>query len=198
MGSVAGLARSVAADMAQAARFESHAIQLPLDELAARARCFDQRSAELRAASADAGDLLDRGIERALQQHVNEPLKSHARREDARLRGTLRKQVQELGHSSPRELSAQLERWIDATVRAEFAQLVPRFEAAIADELTELERRYAGRVQRILEQVQEVAEDVFGARASRPRLPRLPRRPRVSAGAGRSGRRGDRRDSRRD
>jgi hypothetical protein len=42
----------------------------------------------------------------------------------------------------------------------------PRFEAAIADQLTELERRYAARVQRSLEQAQEAAEDVFGARAS--------------------------------
>jgi hypothetical protein len=50
-------------------------------------------------------------------------------------------------------------------VRSEFAQLVVRFEAAIATELTELERRYAQRVQRLLEQVQEIAEDVFGLHA---------------------------------
>lgn len=50
-------------------------------------------------------------------------------------------------------------------MRADFARLVPRFEAAIAERLTELEQRYAERVRRILEQVQEVAEDVFGARA---------------------------------
>ncbi|MGB0094291.1 MAG: dynamin family protein [Solirubrobacteraceae bacterium] len=163
--SVASLAGNLAAGAAQAARFEAHAIELPLDDLAARARLFEQRIDELRAASAEAGDLLDRGVARALQQHVNEPLKQHADNERTRLHAALRAQVQELGGCSPRELSAELARWVDATVRAEFGQLVLRFEAATADQLTEQERRYAGRVQGILEQVQDVAEDVFGARA---------------------------------
>jgi ribosome biogenesis GTPase A len=166
LGSVAGLARNAAADSAQAARFEAHAIELPLGELGARARTFEERIGELRRASAEAGDLLDRGIARALEERVNEPLKSHARSEESRLRAALRDRVAELHGRSPRELSAELEAWIDATVRADFERLAPRFEAAIADHLTELESRYAARVQRILEQVQEVAEDVFGARAS--------------------------------
>lgn len=164
--SVAGLARNVAADTAQAARFESRAIELPLDELAARARTFEARIAELREASAEAGDLLHRGIERALEQHVNQPLKEHARQHEAQLRAALRDHVAQLGRRPPRELSEQLEAWIDARVRADFEELVPRFEGAIADQLTELEGRYAGRVQGILERVQEVAEDVFGTRAS--------------------------------
>jgi ribosome biogenesis GTPase A len=164
--SVAGLARSVALDTAQAARFESHAIELPLDELTARSRLFEERIAELRAASAEAGDLLDRGVSRAIEESINDPLKEHSRRESARLRTALREHVQELGRRSPRELSGELEAWIDATVRQDFGRLVPQFESSIAEQLTELERRYAGRVQRILEQVQEVAEDVFGARAS--------------------------------
>jgi GTP-binding protein EngB required for normal cell division len=163
--SVAGLARKAAVDTAQAARFESYATELPLGELASRAAVFEERILDLRAASAEAADLLDRGIERALEQRVNVPLTEHARREETRVRGALRAHVNELGSCSPRELSAELGRWIDATVRSEFEQLVPRFEAAIADELTELERRYASRVQRILEQVQDVAEDVFGTRA---------------------------------
>jgi ribosome biogenesis GTPase A len=164
--SVAGLASSVALDTAQAARFESHAIELPLEELTARARLFEERIGELRAASAEAGDLLDRGISRAIEETINVPLKEHSRKESARLRTALRQYVQELGRRSPRELSNELEVWIDATVREDFGQLIPLFESSIADQLTELERRYAGRVQRILEQVQEVAEDVFGARAS--------------------------------
>ncbi len=164
--SVAGLARSVASDTAHAAQFESRAIELPLDELTTRAQLFEERIAELRSASAEAGDLLDRGITRALEQDVNEPLKMHARQERDRLRTALQAHVEELGRRPPRELSIELERWIDATVRAEFEQLVPQFESAIAEQLTELEQRYAGRVRRILEQVQQVAEDVFGARAS--------------------------------
>ena len=77
----------------------------------------------------------------------------------------MREHLDRLGKQSTRELSADLEAWIDATIRAEFAQVVPRFEAAIAEQLTELEQRYAQRIERILEQVQEAAEDVFGARA---------------------------------
>lgn len=163
--SVALLARTAALDAAQAARFEGHAIALPLDELADRACLFEQRIAELVTAGFEAGDLLDRGVERALESRVNEPLKRHAREQEPRLRAALREHVQSV-QSSPRELAAELERWIDTTVRDEFRELVPRFELAIADELTELERRYAARVERILEQVQEVAADVFGERAS--------------------------------
>ena len=43
---------------------------------------------------------------------------------------------------------------------------MPVFETAIGGELTELERHYATRIERILEQVQQTAEDVFGTRAS--------------------------------
>ena len=42
---------------------------------------------------------------------------------------------------------------------------MPLFQTAIGGDLSELERHYATRIQRILEQVQETAEDVFGARA---------------------------------
>jgi hypothetical protein len=36
----------------------------------------------------------------------------------------------------------------------------------IAEQLTELERRYAERIERVLEEVQHVTEEVFGTRAS--------------------------------
>jgi ribosome biogenesis GTPase A len=166
LSSVARLARSVAADTAQAARFESRATQLPLEQLGLRAARFEQRIADLRAASVEAGDLLDRGIERALEQSINEPLKLYARSEEARLRADLRKHAVELRVGSPRDLSAELEDWVDATIRAEFERLVPQFETAIGGELTELERHYATRIERILQQVQQTAEDVFGTRAS--------------------------------
>ncbi len=165
--SVSQLARGIAVEIAQAARFESRAIELPLDQLGSRAEMFEQRIAELTDASAEAGDLLERGIDRAVKQLVNEPLEQYARSEEFRLRGELRTRLEELGAgASPRELSAGLEGWIDATVRAEFERLIPRFEAPIADQLTELELRYAQRIERILDQVQQAAEDVFGVRAS--------------------------------
>ena len=142
--SVAQLARGTAGEIAQTARFESRAIELPLDQLASRAEMFDARIAELTAASAEAGDLLERGIERAVKQLVNEPLEHYARSEEARLRAELRAHLERLGaKGSPRELSADLEGWIDSTVRSEFERLVPRFETAIAERLTELEQHYA-------------------------------------------------------
>jgi small GTP-binding protein len=166
LSSVGRLAQSVAADTAQAARFETRATQLPLEQLGLRAVMFEQRIADLEVATVEAGDLLDRGIERALEKSVNEPLKLYARREEARLREELRKRADELRTRSQRELSSELEGWIDATIRAEFERLVPQFETAIGGELTERERNYAARIERILEQVQQTAEDVFGARAS--------------------------------
>jgi predicted GTPase len=166
LSSVARLALTVAADTAQAARLESCATRLPLEQLGLRAAMFEQRIADLRAATVEAGDLLDRGTERALEQSINEPLKLYAQREEARLRADLRKHADELGSASPRDLSAELEAWIDTTIRAEFARLVPRFETVIGSELTDLERHYATRIERILEQVQQTAEDVFGTGAS--------------------------------
>lgn len=164
--SVVGLAGAVAADGAHAARFEARAVELPLEQLEQRAGLFEQRIQELQVAEAEAADLLERGVQRTVAAAVDEPLQAHAKREAPRLRAALREHVEGLGRIAPRELSDELERWIDATVRREFERLLPSYEAAVADELTQLEQRYAQRVQRILEQVQEVAEDVFGARAS--------------------------------
>lgn len=164
--SVAGLGAAAAADVVQAARFETRAIALPLDELRSRARIFELRIGELDAARTEAADLLDRGIERALAQHLNEPLSELAEREEARLRAALREGAQRLGARSPKDLSNELDGFIETTVRAEFDELVVHFEAAIADQLTDLESRYAMRVRTVLEQVQEIAEHVFGTRAS--------------------------------
>jgi len=163
--SVAQLARSTTTETAQAARFEAHAIELPLGELGSRVEMFERRIGELKVATSEAGDLLERGIDRALAELVNEPLKRHARQEEANLRAQLSTHLDELGKTSPRELSIELDRWIDSTIRAQFEPLVPRFEAQITERLTELEQRYAQRIERILEDVQRAAEDVFGSRA---------------------------------
>ena len=77
----------------------------------------------------------------------------------------LRHRVDQLQREHLRELSKELERWIEETVRAEFEQLVPRFERVIAGQSTESQRRYANRIERILDEVQDIAQDVFGARA---------------------------------
>jgi small GTP-binding protein len=165
--SIAQVAHSAAGEIAQAARFESRAIELPLDQLGSRAKMFERRTEELRAARAEARDLLERGMERALRELVNEPLERYAWREEFRLRAELAKHLEELGaRPAPRGLSAELEGWINAYIRSEFEGLIPQFEGAIADQLTELEQRYAQRIEGILEQVQQAAEDVFGVRAS--------------------------------
>jgi len=105
-------------------------------------------------------------VARALRDRINQPLSEHAKRDAPRLQEALHAHLRTLDRQTPRELATELEQWINQTVRDEFERLVPRFESELADELTDLERRYAARVQRILEQVQDVAQDVFGARAS--------------------------------
>ena len=164
--SVARLASGMAVETAQAARFESRAIELPLDELDTRVDMFERRIIDLTSASAEAGDLLEQGVGRALAQVVNEPLARYTQREEDRLRRELRIHVDHLAKVSPRELSDELDGWIDTTIRVEFERLVPRFETAIAEQLTKLERRYAERIERIIEEIHQAAEDVFGTRAS--------------------------------
>jgi ribosome biogenesis GTPase A len=163
--SVAALVAAAAGDVAQAAAFEARAITLPLDDLAARGRLFEQRITDLYVACQEAGDLLSHGTALAIEEFVNRPLIDHARNESERLKASLHRRVSDLGPVTARELSGDLETWIDDTIRSEFQDLVARFESEIAGALTDLERRHAARVQKILEDVQAVAEDVFGTRA---------------------------------
>ena len=163
--SITGVGHHVAVAGASAARFEAQAISLPLEELASRVSHFDRRITDLRAAHAEAGDLLDGGTERALEALVNEPLRTYARDHEAALRAALRQHVGSVDRCSARELAQHLHAWIDECVLGTFTDLVPRFETAVADELTELEARYAARVQDIIDEVHATAEDVFGARA---------------------------------
>ena len=168
--SASAVGASVAADAAQAARFEARAIRLPLDELKSRAGEFDRRVTELQAAKVEAGDLLQQGSARAVRQLVSEPLQAYARGREPELRSAVARRAQELPDVSPRELGEDLDRWVEDTIHATFAELVPRFEANVAEELSALQIQYAARVRVILEQVQAVVEDVFGTRAGE-RLP---------------------------
>ena len=161
--SVAGVVAQLAFSGGQAARFEAQAVRLPLEDLASRVSEFDRRGAELRAVGADAGDLLERGTERAVQALVNEPLRTYARDHEVALRAEVRRHVTAVGRCSARELSDQLGTWIDAYVQDTFADLVPHFESAIADEVSNLQGRYAARVAEIIAAVHTAAADVFGA-----------------------------------
>lgn len=162
MQSVASLARLAATDAARAARFEAHVIRLPLRELEERAELFGARIDELHAAGEEAGALLERSVERAVGERVNQPLIDYAREQTPRMKAALQSQLDELGKRPGRELSLELERWIDGTLTQEFEELVEQFEQTIADTLIGLERRYAQRIERILAQVGAIAEDVFG------------------------------------
>ncbi|MGO9883598.1 MAG: dynamin family protein [Solirubrobacteraceae bacterium] len=164
--SVSRLAHAAAVETARAARFETRATELPLEELERKADQFERRISELREAGAEAADLLAGGVRRAISNQVDAPLSDYARSQEPRLRAALDQRVRELGRVGPRALSTELERWIDATVRNEFEQLVPRFEREMADLLTELETGYAARVRRVLEDVQAAAADIFGAPAA--------------------------------
>ncbi|HZE06238.1 MAG TPA: dynamin family protein [Solirubrobacteraceae bacterium] len=175
--SVANTARACATDAAQTARFEANAIRVPLEELASRAAAFEARISELQTAGAEAAVLLEGAVSQAVTTTINEPLIHYARRERGRLLAALDRHLAELPRVSARELATELERWIDETVRGEFLGIAAELDGTIADELTELELRYARRVEEIVTQVHDAAENIFGVRpgdlmpATGPRAP---------------------------
>ena len=162
--SVGRLTAGAAQDAAQAIGFEAHAIELTFEELRRRAESFNERARTLRAARAEAADLLERSVERLLDERVNEPLLAFAEREGGALKARLAAHAADVGRVSAVELGPALEEWIDETIRGRFAELVPELEASVADEVHELQRRFARRIEEILGEVQDTAEEVFGSR----------------------------------
>jgi small GTP-binding protein len=146
----------IARNASQAARLETAALRLPLDELEERARELEQRLTELEHAREDARDLLARGVERALRERVDEPLTRRARDERAALEDQLDRVA--TGHESTRELARQLDAWIDQHTREEFAALAPRYAHEIGEELRMLESRYSARATEILDAVRMAAQ----------------------------------------
>ena len=161
--SLAGIAAAAAAEIAQSARLEARATELPVQALRQRTEMFRARIVELRAAGVEATTLLDRGLERALEQLLDEPLEGYARSEEARLRGELLAHSHLIGPMRPRQLARELGEWIDARIRDEFAEMLRRCESTLTTQLVSLERSYATRVREILEGVQAAASDVLDA-----------------------------------
>lgn len=170
--SLAALALTAAAEAEQAIGFQQHALGLPLEELERRRALFADRAAALRAACAQACDLLDASVARVLSERVNRPLLEFGREQAAPLERALTEQAEALGPLAPRELATRLEAWTDATIRSRFGALVPELEAAVAGEVGELQRGFAARVEEIVGEIASAAEDVFGARAG-DLLPRV-------------------------
>jgi GTP-binding protein EngB required for normal cell division len=161
--SVRALGRSFAADLAEAARFEAHAIELPLQELERRAAVFEERISALAAARKEAAVLLEEDVRRTLRERVDEPLLRYATDHSDELKHELDRFVADRPGLSPRRLAAELEAFVAETVRARFERVVVDCEEAIASELEGLERRHAEGVERIIDEVGEIAADVFGA-----------------------------------
>jgi hypothetical protein len=170
--SVARLAGDAASAAVQALRFEMHAAELPIDDLRRGARLFGERAEALRGARAQACDLLDAGVQRVLEQQVNEPLMGFATDHEADLRADLHDHARSLGRIAASELAVALDGWIDETIRARFDELVPRLEAAIAADVRKLQRSFAQRSEAILAELDEAAGETFGTRAGR-RLPEV-------------------------
>jgi hypothetical protein len=164
--SIGRLTGDAARDLAQAIGFEASAMELSLEKLGQRAERFDQRASDLRGAGAEAADLLERSVERLLSERANEPLLGFAKREANALRAEIAAHAQDLGRISAGELGPALDGWIDQTIRGRFSELVPELEAYVADEVRERQRRFARRIEQILVELQDAAEEVFGARAS--------------------------------
>jgi GTP-binding protein EngB required for normal cell division len=164
--SIGRLTAGAAQQAAQAISFEADAIELTRDELRRRAESFDERARTLRAARAEAADLLERSVQRLLDERVNEPLLAFAKGEANALKTELAAHANNLGRVSAGELGPALDGWIDETIRGRFDQLVPQLETSVSDEVHELQRRFARRIEAILMQVQDAAEEVFGSRTS--------------------------------
>jgi GTP-binding protein EngB required for normal cell division len=164
--SVGRLTAVAARDAAQAIEFEAQAIELTLEELRRRAELFAARAQALRAARAEAADLLERAVERLLDDRVNQPLLAFAQVEADALKAGLAARANDLGRVSAGELGPALATWIDETIRRRFDELVPQLEASVSEEVHELQHRFARRIEEILLEVQDVAEDVFGSRTS--------------------------------
>jgi len=161
--SLAGIAAAAAVEIARSARLEARATELPVQSLRERTEMFRARITELRAAGAQATTLLERGVEKALEELLDEPLEAYARTEEARLRAELRAHGDRLGGLGPRRLARELGEWVDATIRDEFTEMLKRCESTLTAELASLERSYATRVREILEGVQAAASDVLDA-----------------------------------
>jgi small GTP-binding protein len=160
--SLAGVAAAAAAEITAAARLERRARELPLGDLRQRIEVFRERIGELRRAGEEAAMLLEQGVRRVLGDHLDDPLERWAGLESERLREALRAYASELaGRVSPSELSLALSDWIDARIRSEFADLAGEFEPTLAAELEGLQDGYAARIQRILDEVDALAADVF-------------------------------------
>jgi small GTP-binding protein len=170
--SVRSLAVAFAAEALQAVRFEAHAVVLPLNELEQKQAKFRERSVELRRAHEEAALLLHQSGAALASETVNEPLLLLAKREAPALVEQLRGFAADEGHPAPRALAARLDAWIDRTIRERFTLLGQDYEERIARCLSELHERYAGRVERVLRDLDDATAELFGARAGR-RAPRV-------------------------
>lgn len=159
--SLAGVAAAAAAEITAAARLERRARELPLGDLRRRIEVFRERIGELRCAGEEAAMLLEQGVRRLLGDHLDDPLERWAGLESERLRSALRAYATELGRLPPSEFSATLSSWIDARIHSEFADLAGVFEPTLAAEIEGLQDGYAVRIQRILDEMDALAADVF-------------------------------------
>jgi small GTP-binding protein len=165
--SVSRLAAAAAAAAAQAAAFEVHALELPAAELARRAERFDARIAALAEARAQARHLLQGEIGQIVSELVDRPLLAYAREHGPAMRDELRAHANEL-QAPPRELARRMDAWVDDRISAEFEALCPRLEDTVTARLEDVERRQIHRVEAILDEVERIATDTFGARRRAP------------------------------
>jgi small GTP-binding protein len=167
ISSVRSLAAGFAAEAIEAARFEAHAVELPILDLERRLDEFRERSYALERAREEAAELLLQGGRRLVEETINQPLLTLAAREGPTCGEALRGESAAQAGTSPRLLAQRLDAWIDTAIRARFEQLASELEAQIAGELSSLQERYAQRVEDILADLDRAAMEVFGARAGR-------------------------------
>jgi predicted GTPase len=161
--SVALLAGTFAADAAQAARFEAHALELPLEELEGRLASFECSLAALQDAREEARLLLERAVEDIIRMQVNEPLLAYAAGHAKALESSLDGKAAAIDGGT-RKFTLALRGGVEEIIQADTLKLAPELETEIADALERAEKRYGSRMRGILEEIAEAAEQAFGSR----------------------------------
>lgn len=160
--SAAATLRVAAAELERSAAAEAAALQLPLDELDERVARLARRLEDLAEARRDAEDLLRRRLADAVGRRVDEPLLGFARAGRAHYEAGLAEHLASLGSISPRRLAPELDRWIDARVRADLGRLAPEVERGVGAELAELQLRHAHAIGQIMAELDAAIRQTLG------------------------------------
>jgi ribosome biogenesis GTPase A len=160
----------LAAEAAALAELERAALRMPLGELQERIEVFELSCADLLTARSQATDLLEVGLRRLLEEVVNEPLRQMASEVEPTLRLGLRNHAHVASRLSPRRLAARLDQWTQSAIRQTFGEAQKRTGSELAARIADLQSDHAARIEALLEELDRVADEIFGTEVALGRL----------------------------